>query len=202
LPGAFWGEDKLVRLSFSLPLPLVSSLSLRLPVAVTLWSVVRRTHSGRSMPTPAAPAHGRNTRAPSQSSSLAETEEKRHRIQALGSVLICGVGPGLAPAWPSRPALRERRPYILNETLPRRSTFRRTAARFPTACEFSAVLLPSENTCHSSLPDCLPPLVHAGWTANYAAQPMVARQRGRTARTSSALNPPLALPPSETTPRF
>jgi hypothetical protein len=144
------------------------------------------------MATPAASGHGRNTRAPSQSSSLAETEEKRQGVQTLGSILICDVGRGLP-----RPGRPKGRPYIPNETLPRRSTFRRAAARFPTASEFSAVLLPGENTCHSSLPDCLPPMINGGWTANYAAKSLVGRSRGRTAGTSSVLNPLLALPPLE-----
>jgi len=39
-------------------------------------------------------------------------------VRVAGSVVIWGGGPGLAPAWPSRPALRERRPYGRIGTLP------------------------------------------------------------------------------------
>ena len=77
--------------------PFVSSFSLRLPVAVTLWYVLRRTHSGRSMATLAASGHGRNTRAPSQSSSLAETEEKRQGVQT-PNIPSASEGRGLNPA--------------------------------------------------------------------------------------------------------
>jgi hypothetical protein len=38
--------------------------------------------------------------------------------QGIGSAGNVDVGSGLAPAWPSRPALRERRPYISIATLP------------------------------------------------------------------------------------
>ena len=62
---------------------MASPLSLPLRVAVTLWSVVRRKQNGRSTATQAASRHGRTTRAPSQSSSLPETEEKCQGVQAL-----------------------------------------------------------------------------------------------------------------------
>jgi hypothetical protein len=49
------------------------------------------------MATPAASGHGRNTRAPSQSSSLPETEEKRQGVQAL-NLPSASEGRGLNPA--------------------------------------------------------------------------------------------------------
>ena len=39
-------------------------------------------------------------------------------VRVAGSVVIWGGGPGLAPAWPSRAALWERRPYGRIGTLP------------------------------------------------------------------------------------
>jgi hypothetical protein len=49
-------------------------------------------------------------------------------------VLICHVGPGLAPAWPSRPALRERWPYNLIGHCPHETTldFARAGAMLAT----------------------------------------------------------------------
>jgi len=153
------------------------------------------------MATPAASGHRRNTHAPSQSFSLPETEQKRQGLQTL-NLPSASEGRGLNPA-ASGATKKIGELSLLHSSggapavLGTGSTppFRRVAARFPTASEFSALLLPSENTCASLLPDCLPPMIDAGWTANCAAKSMVARSRGRTARPTSALNPPLALPP-------
>jgi len=167
---------------------------------------VRRKHSGRSIATPAASGHGRNTRAPSQSLSLPETKQKRQGVRR-STFPARRKGGALTPLQAAPLRKSANCPFIHSSggvpaVLGTGSTppFRRAAARFPTASEFFALLLPSENTCHSSLPDCLPPMINAGWTANCAAKSMVDRSRSRTARTSSALNPPLALPPSGTTP--
>jgi hypothetical protein len=152
---------------------------------------------------PGASGHGRNTRAPSQSSSLPETEEKCQRVEAL-NLPSASEGRGLNPA--ASRATRRIGELSFQSLLRRGSRcwgrcstppFRCGAARPPRASEFSAILLPSEITCHSSLPDCLPPMINAGWTANCAAMSMVARPPGRTATTSSALKPPLALPPQK-----
>src|SRR5208337_2320807 len=44
--------------------------------------------------------------------SVAHRQRSGNGVRESESFLICDVGLGLAPAWPSRPALRERRPYI------------------------------------------------------------------------------------------